>query len=387
MSLVLDRRREVADGPGLHVLLVGVSRYPHLEEGSGPPADSTFGMGQLASPGIAAYRLFQYLEARAHPVAPLATCRLLIAPSEEELAALPELAEADAGPPTLESFLQAAEEWRADAARHRDSVAVAYLAGWGIESTASEQLFLLSDFGNGIGPLFRSAVSLHSLYAGMAPHPWQPDMARTQLFAYDVGRRGVPAEQHHLTLNATAVFDSAPISLDDRAAMTLYAARPGQLPYGVPGQGTFFGDALMLCFDGRGATPVDTPDGTRWDVTIASLAAAMHEQMRVFGERLDLDLDVDVGGAVRDFPLLHLEHAPPVEIVIAAEPGVPHALRDETEEVVWSGEPVAAEGPVRLEVPAGFYRLDVGDRRGRWRLAKPPSATWGATATDERHGA
>src|SRR4051812_36490679 len=81
MSLIFDRRVELGDGPGVHALIAGVSRYPHLLGGEGPVARQTFGLHQIQAAAPAATRISSWLVSHSEylPV-PLATVRLLLSP-------------------------------------------------------------------------------------------------------------------------------------------------------------------------------------------------------------------------------------------------------------------------------------------------------------------
>src|SRR4051794_12235067 len=72
------------DGPGLHALLIGVSKYPHLRGGD-DEAEETYGLGQLVSPARTVRDLADLLlRDRASLSPPLKTCRLLVSPSTSE---------------------------------------------------------------------------------------------------------------------------------------------------------------------------------------------------------------------------------------------------------------------------------------------------------------
>src|SRR5439155_21081683 len=101
MTLAFDERDQLGDAAGLHAFVVGVSAYRHLPDGPGPPAPDNFEMAQLTAPAESAFRIYQWLVERQEQLpVPLATVRLLLAPSTGELAADPALAQ-QAGSCTL----------------------------------------------------------------------------------------------------------------------------------------------------------------------------------------------------------------------------------------------------------------------------------------------
>ena len=73
------------DGAGLHALIIGVSRYDHLEDGAHPrPDGETYGLGQLAVSAMTALRFFGWLRSDyALEDWPLASVRLLLSPQRK----------------------------------------------------------------------------------------------------------------------------------------------------------------------------------------------------------------------------------------------------------------------------------------------------------------
>jgi hypothetical protein len=122
MSLVFDRS-EVR--PGLHALIVGVSRYPHLAGPHDLPTERSFGMCSLTSAASSAFTLFGWLKQRAQPPVPLASIRLMIAPSEEELAQTPELGE-HASACSFDDFIKEVWEWRKQAGTSENGMTLFY---------------------------------------------------------------------------------------------------------------------------------------------------------------------------------------------------------------------------------------------------------------------
>ena len=79
--------------PGTFAVLIGSSDYPHLAEVDAP-APEIFGLGQLKVSALTAFAVFRWLtEPYWVEACPLARCWLLLAPTAEELAYEPRLAE------------------------------------------------------------------------------------------------------------------------------------------------------------------------------------------------------------------------------------------------------------------------------------------------------
>lgn len=364
MTLLFDRREDLEDNPGAHALIVGISSYPYLRGGTEPRTAYDFGFGQLTSPAISAFRFGQWLSERAKPPVPLATCRMMLAPSERELSAEPDLADA-VNPCTLDHFLRAVTEWRADANSHPDNVTFLYLSGHGIERSNVGQLFLLADFGNGIGPVLRNSVDVNSIFNGMMPSQRNHRIARTQLYFLDTGRvRPRQLREFELT-NATPVFDSELGAVDDRTAVMFYAAASQSDAYAIPGEQTLFNKALLQCLDGLAGHQVDVAGESRWVVTVSSLISTLDEQVQRLGRDFGVKTRVIIGGTIRDTVIHYLDRIPTVDVILQVHPpqAAPFAtitILDSEFQPVKSWEPLTA-AEVSTSLPAGLYtvRIDI----------------------------
>ena len=387
MNTSSDRRNSDA-GPGTHLLVVGVSAYRHLPGGSGPPARETLGMRPPSSAATSAFRVHRNLVGRAQFAVPVASSGLLLSPTAEERSREPEMAEVP--PATLSNFLEAAEEWRRRTATHPDNVALLYVVGLGLERENAGQVFLLEDFGDGVGPLFRNAVTLTSIYQGMAPTSWQPNMARTQLFVFDASRVAVPPKLELQWARATPVFDADPPLIDDRAAVTLFSAPPGGAALSQKRGGSLFSQALLRCLDGAAATRIDADDGPRWVITVSSLVEGLQREVERLSDSIDRKVAFDFGGSLRDATLLELSEAPSVELQITIEPhdaaeATRIELTDEEGTLAWGEGPPLSGNPVVAHMRAGLYRLSVSVEPARadlmaptvrWRPVMPPVVRW-----------
>jgi hypothetical protein len=357
-----DRRSDQEGHPGAHALVVGVSRYPHLRGGEGRPAGNDFGFTQLSSAAISAYRFGQWLVQRAeHLHAPLTTCRMLLAPSELELSAEPGLLEATS-PCGLDQFLREVTDWRADARSHRENMAFLYLAGHCIERSNIEQLFLLEDFGNGIGPVLRNTIEVNSIFNGMAPSRRNDDIARTQLYFLDASRRRSTSLKEFELMNSTPVFDPEQGPVDDRTAVTFYATESQGSAYAKRGQPTLFNQALLQCLNGVAGQPVSI-ENKRWAVTVTSLVRALDRQMERLSQELGVGQRIVVGGIVQEAVVQYLDTNPQVDVIIELEP--PEAAAFATIEIMSADlESIQrleapTESTLHTRLPAGVYLLQV----------------------------
>lgn len=113
MTLILDRRAELGDRPGTHAFLWASAGTPTCPARTGTddlPARQTLGLRQLTVAVTTVYRIYRWLvERQAYLPAQLTTCRLLLAPSDVELAMEPKIADG-AGGCTLERHAASAPE-------------------------------------------------------------------------------------------------------------------------------------------------------------------------------------------------------------------------------------------------------------------------------------
>jgi hypothetical protein len=265
----------MSNQPGLHALIIGVSAYPHLEGGSDAPAPDTYGMGQLTVAASTALELFEWLQANsARLPVPLATCRLLLAPSPGEPAA-----PAGTPEPTLDEVLDAAKAWREDAAVSPDERTLFYFAGHGAQKSKDDGVAMLADFGDGRGGgALRNAIGIRNVFDGMAPTPKRRDIARTQQYFVDACRAEPNDFARFIKLDPSDVFDVEHTATDDRHAPIFFATAPGTNAYGVPDGRTLFGQALLRCLNGGAGEEVENEAGdTEWRISSGSLLRAVAE--------------------------------------------------------------------------------------------------------------
>lgn len=284
-ALVVDKRQG-ARGPGTHVLIAGVSSYPHGIGGDAEPADIDFGIEQLTSAAASAYRFFQWLtENRQLSPAPLTTVRLLLSPSPIETRENPTILEHGGDRCTLQNFLIAASEWRNDASTHRDNVTIFYFAGHGVQREKPDSVLLLEDFGGpGGGPL-RNAVDVQNIFLGMAPSEQRNDIARNQLYFIDTCRLQPKDldEYHHM--NTTSTFEIFKSGVDDRYAPVYHATAAGSTAYGVPGGQTIFNKMLIDALKGNGLKKRIIEGLPKKALTIGGLSDALNRRMKSWRDK------------------------------------------------------------------------------------------------------
>ncbi|MCA2217349.1 hypothetical protein [Jidongwangia harbinensis] len=375
------------DQPALHVLIAGVSAYPHLPGFGAPPTEAGLGMRQLSSTALSAYLMLDWLlraAAEQRLCRPLGSVRMLLSPQVAEADATEQPAGRFVAPPvdelllpgcTLPAFVAAAAAWRDSAKRHPDGATLFYFAGHGIQRTRGDQVLLMEEFGRG-GPLALQAVDVGTLRNGMAPYAGdghsssaRPGIARTQFYFVDACRNTPSRVLSLEDLRATPVFDVERSDLiDDRQAPVFYASIPAGVAQAVPGQQTLFSIALLRCLGGDAAeAPDHSAEGRRaaqWHVSSFSLqkglAMRMTEVNRQYGGQQAIIADGFTGNAV----LCYLPDRPvvPFEVLIEPDQAVPCTrivVRDDRDPATAREIPAAG---ARFAVPtpplrAGYYHF------------------------------
>jgi hypothetical protein len=388
MTLVVDNRAELGQAPGLHVLIAGVSTYPHLPGGGGAPAPNAFGMQQLSSAALSAFRVYEWVVAHgANFPVPLATLHLLLAPSQAELDAEPKLAGSSSSC-TLVDLQGSAKEWRTDAAVDPAGMTLFYFAGHGVQRSRGDSVLLLQDFGDGLGETLSKAVNEQNLHNGMAPAPAHPNIARTQLYFFDACRLRPEEFNAYEQMQTGSVFDQPRAGADDRSAPTYFASVPGTVAYGRRAQQTLFSTALLDCLGGGAAELREVGGQERWTVTHMTLAERLSEYVHELADAAGAEQDIRSGGFGPDRIIHFLDAAPTVRVELNIDPTpalgfAKVAIFDDAgAPATQSPLPKPLEPhPYPTELPAGIYtiRADIEPANpeyvnvpGRARPLRPP---------------
>jgi Caspase domain len=314
MEPVFDAREEHAGQPGLHALIVGISRYPNLPEGRAPTEHQQrygLGLSQLSAAARTGLLVYEWLlEDRLGLPAPLVTCRLLLSPAADELEDVDQ-PEQGASDVTLKSVLEAAKGWREDAASCSDNVTLFYFAGHGLQrKRGDDHVLILEDFGDGIGGKLKNAVDTLSLIEGMAPSEDYPDIARRQFYFFDACRMPSNEAYKYEDQLCTPVFDTPTLQEDDRVVPTYQTASPGMAAFAIPGEQTLFSKALLRCLRGGGAEKLEG----RWCVTVASLYRGLEHHMAVLEKEYKARQRFFMNNVSENVVLHCLAHPPSVDV-------------------------------------------------------------------------
>ncbi len=330
MSLIFDNRPALGGAPGLHVFIAGVSKYSHLPGGGGIPAASAFGMEQLSSTALSAFKMYQWLvESKDRLPLPLATCRLLLSPSDTETVANPELAALGAPRCTRENFTRVIREWRQDSRSHAGNTTLFYFAGHGIQRSKADSILLLEDFADPDDGTLTNTADIMNIFFGMAPpdpalSPDPTPIAKTQLYFVDTCRVRPSEFQNFAQMNVPDVFNVELTGADNRQAPIFYAAIPGTEGYALKNQQTLFSRALLKCLKGGAGTPSDQNDANGdplWLVSVQSLNITLEKYFAQLVSLPKTTQEFALGGQPTGDPaIIWLEEIPFVEIELEIEP-------------------------------------------------------------------
>ncbi len=287
-----------AKAKGAHLVLIGVSDYPHLYQGSDPAADHG-GMGQLEVSARTALRLFDWLRGRGEfSGAPIVSLRLLLSPRGPELAEAGALAENHYRPATYADIDASIKGWSRQvfgAEGEGDNVAMLFFSGHGLESLG-EKVLLASDILNPSDPDGRSnGVTVYPLVKAMKG--W--GVTRAMLFL-DACRNDSPATRALEIEGRDPVRPLANPKPAPAALPCLLATAAGFFAYQKADEpGTYFGQSLIESLEG---TPPDFEPYDRttdpWELPFDRLEERVRNRVRelVAGQSASATQTVEADG-------------------------------------------------------------------------------------------
>ena len=395
MTLIVDNRTQLQGNPGVHALIAGVSFYEHLPQGGPVPAPDNFGMEQLSSTALTAYRTYEWLISRQQKLPlPLASVRLLLSPSAGEIAAEPAMAATGVNRCSRTNFATEVRQWRDDAGTHNDNITLFYFAGHGVQRSRNDAVLLLEDFGDPNEGTLHHAAEIINIFNGMAPPSSSlKKMARTQFYFVDACRVLPTAFKNFEKMTVPDIFNVELSGTDDRKAPIFFATVPGVKAYALKNEQTLFSKALIKCLNGAAGQPLpeDAQGNVGWHVSVQSLNKALADFFTTLTGVQGADQVFSLGGYPTGDPTMHVLDGPPlVEIVFEVNPtaAVPFTRVEIMNEAGLPVQPLPVPlnpHPFTVEVPAGMYSIGATiqppnplyvDRPGNLRLLLPPRFPW-----------
>jgi hypothetical protein len=375
MALLYDRRSELQ--VGTHALIVGISHYPNLYSKTGPFAELGLGLQPLTSAAISAWAFWEWLKVARLPV-PLASCRLMLAASQEEESRVPALRKLRR-PCDSDSFIDNVSDWREDASSHDKNITLFLFVGHGLMRSRLDQLLLFTDIGSARGRAFQGAVELNSVVYGMVPDDLRfPKIARRQFYFIDTARTRVQGP-----FRATDVFDVQMTALDDRQVGIFHSALAGAMAYARIGKETLFSAALLDGLRGNAAVSVvseanaGVSSDERWGVTVNSLARYLSEEAKRQSEEFGLDISYPVSGTLDDTVIVEIDNPPRAELVVSLSKDFPLPVSiwiKDRHGLVVADSVIETPGDASFSVPSGLYLVEISGehRAGSIVVVSPP---------------
>lgn len=362
--LIVDHRTELAGKPGLHVVLIGVSDYSHLPDAEDPPGPGLAALRKLRSSAMtvmALARKLQEFDKDMRLVRPLATIRLLVSPSPEEMLADPALAAPGLVAPTFDNIERAMFDWRDDVAPLPENQALFFFSGHGLRRALEDSILLAQDFLKPRAATMRFSFDLRNIRNGMMPTKAFPTIGREQFYFVDACRDKIDALDGIDPILPTAIFTADLNAKEERKAPIFFATTVGGLAGGEPGNPTYFGNALIWALENGSVNKVSVPGikGSVWPVNASSLKIGIEVFDKLFDARVELT------GLNADPILCYSRSAPKMKLKVALEPlplrrHVAHLTMTEMNTLAAQNfSPTADEEPVSMDISAGLYRMSV----------------------------
>lgn len=338
-----DNRTKV----GVHALLIGVGRYPHLKDGRSKTKFGHAGeIGQLTSPYHSVKAFADWLRVGLNlPGAPLRTLRVLASSPVKGV---------DThgwGNPNIKSIRNAVADWYKDCDQHSANVALFYFCGHGVV-LGDVTALLAQDFGKEEPVPFLGSFDPAALAdACMAAK------ATRQLFLIDACR-STPQELRSRFKSASIPEMLTPRTHSNQGShhqAELYASELGTSAYGIDDKPSVFMSSLLASMKGAGAH--QNVDG-EWVVGTASLRTGLDWLVgRQYEEKLQR---VAFGKMSVDFDLHAIPGNPSVPVTVRTKPITKLAeVRLQTDCPQYRSHP--SEKPWHINVEAGKRQFFAGD--------------------------
>jgi hypothetical protein len=267
----------VLDAPRLHALVIGVADYPHLAHGRGRLAADPLNLSQVTTPHHTAAAVTRWLQTQyANRACPLGSVEALLSPASG-VAIAPELASTERA--TFENVEAAFGRWFDRCNTHRENILFLYFCGHGLSKVT--QFILPEDFGDPrFADRWRNCIDFDGMRNGL-----RSCRAQTQLFFVDACRETPFGMLAQMTVHGTP-FITASIGDKVDCSSVYYAAGEGKTAHGPPQGISYFGQALLACFQGAGAML----KMGKWMVDTYSLSNALGQVVHKLGRRVGVHL-------------------------------------------------------------------------------------------------
>lgn len=335
---------------GVHALVIGVGKYPHLLDGNGLPFALPCGMEQLASPPISAQVFAEWLQSSMNLTgAPLRSLDVLASPSQKCQDYAGQWVQVDE--PTMANIELAVERWFDAADAHKENIAVVYFCGHGFV-VGDVTAFLAQDYGSSKLDPFKCAFDPDAFVSGMLRCK-----AERQVFLFDACRTVNNdidfVETYGDRINPRPLVggrDHHRLGLVKRTVIN--ASRLGTSAYGEFNMPSVFMQCFLQAVRGAGATQTDTAE---WVVEPTSLKLGVDWLIKQKLKLTEQCLTFGVTDAA-DFPIHELPGDPVVPVMIVCAPE-PHLERSTLHCSSGDSRNEPSKEPWVIALPMGKYQF------------------------------
>jgi Caspase domain len=304
VALLIDKR--VLGAPGVHALLIGVGRYPHLKPGHklGQFAPEA-GLQELTSPLHSVEAFAEWIGADLSVSGvPLRSLRVL-ASSPTQTTSWPN------SEPTFQNIEQSIQDWFNDVDQHEDNLALFYFCGHGLRIGEVHAL-LAQDFGANKHAPFDLALE-PELFAGAMIKA----KARRQIYLIDACSTRIRLPENYKDVTPRTVITAAENhNLGIVRPVYVRASEFGTTAYGVVGGPSLFMSAFLEAMKGAAAVKQGL---NQWVVKTDRLKPALDWliQRRPGGQGQEVMYGAGFSSAVE---FHELPGAPLVPVKVSCEP-------------------------------------------------------------------
>lgn len=342
--------------PATHALVIGVSNYRHLADGSAPTrGGESIEIGQLTSAARSASEFAAWLFEEYHnPDAPLESLRLLLSPSDgEEINSsvksrcsptIDYRATTEAATADLIGFRNACQA-------NTNNVGIVYVAGHGVQLTKTGAILLLEDFASELQPnLLSNALDVTGCQEGLN----NSHAANTQFWFVDACRQRPRVAGRFESLAGALTLDVGRGAVE--TSTMILAAQSRENAISRIGRTSLFNESLLWALRGGAAVaPRNVPE---WHVTAPELYAKVKERVSLLASAYQEEQTVDFSGRFGLAPIHRLSEPPAVELQVQVAPS-----EESVGALLRNGNEIVTEGfvnwPMKMIVQAGLYLLQI----------------------------
>jgi Caspase domain len=331
-------------GPATHALVIGTSTYPHRP----------FQLNDLPASALSAFRFATWLRGSyAPPEAPIASIRLLLAPTERERRLLG--ADPNIMLPNRLNVMAALGEWQQDCLGAADNVAVLYACGHGLQETDDGGVVLVHDAGIQAGNPLDEGLDIEGVRRGLKG----PNSPRHQWYFVDACRIDEKKLDDFDTLDGGIVLGRRRGEAPPHRPV-FFSAEPGKRSFQSE-KGTVFSRSLLDCLRFHALEPF-LGGGDMWRVTGPTLLTALRQRVPVVARAGSRYQQINIGGSMTDATFTNAP-APQVPFTVEASP------RDVEREASCGAELFDGNTAVRVMQRRPLPVQEVPVRAGIWTLS------------------